>query len=140
MKFTSLTLALSLCLLSACRPGATDPKTNEFVLKESEIPSGLPLPTLVYEFDGNKSSKTAKIIEEHTSATGQRFLIYGFTTSITTSSRADLALYFKGRSGGKDQWIVQWVVDGVSGEKDFIYVTGTELDLVDTNQLKIKVK
>ena len=140
MKFTSLALALSLGLLAACRPGATDPKTNEFVLKESEIPSGLPLPTLVYEFDGNKFSNTAKIIEEHTSATGQRFLVYGFTTSIATASRADLALYFKGRSAGQDQWIVRWDVDGVTGEKDFIYATGTELDLVDTNKLKVKVK
>ncbi len=137
MKFTLLSLTLCLSLLVACGPGATSPKTEEFILNESEIPPSLPLPTLEWEFDGNKFSDKTKLVEEHTSVIGQRFVVYGFATSIND---AELALYFKGRSGGKDQWVVRWEVDGVTGEKDFIYVTGTEYDLVDTEKLKVRVK
>jgi hypothetical protein len=141
MKFTFLALALSLGFIAACRPGVTNPKTKEFTLKASDVPSGLPLPTLDWEFGGNKFSDKADLVEEHTSATGQRFVVYGFATSINNpTAHADLALYFKGRSGGKDRWVVRWDVDGGTGEKEFVYVSGTEQGLIDTDKLKVRVK
>jgi hypothetical protein len=141
MKFTFLSVALCLSLLAACGPAVTDPKTKEFVLKESQVPLNLPLPVLDWEFYGKKFSDKAQIVEQHTSATGQRFVVYGFTTSIANSSAdAEWALYFKGRKNGNDEWVLRWNSDGTTGEKSFVYVPGTELDIFDTEKFKIRVK
>ena len=141
MKQLPLPAAVCAFLLAACGPSFVNPETQPFLLKASDVPESLPLPTVEYQFLGNTFSEKTGIVEEQKSATGGRYVVYGFATSIgSSSSDAALSVYYKGREGGNDQWVAQWDSDGKAGKETFIYQQGTTRSFVDTEKFKLSVR